>query len=153
MKDVRTSRRRTGPGLSVLAYNLGNVWRRLVLPKRIENWSLTSFAAALGEGGRPAGEAARYCWLRLAEGHRPVRREMPASPQGLRTMPVSSPCSRTRWGTRAAIRLRRQHGWQERCCRIFCPRTRRARRRFPIVAGQGRTMPSIPFCASLQIGR
>ena len=28
--------------LSVIAYNLGNVWRRLVLPKRIDNWSLTS---------------------------------------------------------------------------------------------------------------
>ena len=25
--------------LSVLAYNLGNPWRRLVLPKRIDNWS------------------------------------------------------------------------------------------------------------------
>jgi flagellum-specific peptidoglycan hydrolase FlgJ len=24
------------------AYNLGNLWRRLVLPKEIENWSLTS---------------------------------------------------------------------------------------------------------------
>ncbi len=28
--------------LSLLAYNLGNLWRRLSLPKRIENWSLTS---------------------------------------------------------------------------------------------------------------
>ena len=28
--------------LSLLAYNLGNVWRRLVLPQRIEKWSLTS---------------------------------------------------------------------------------------------------------------
>src|ERR1035437_165722 len=28
-------------GLSVLAYNLGNLWRRLALPKRIENWALT----------------------------------------------------------------------------------------------------------------
>jgi hypothetical protein len=25
--------------LSVLAYNLGNLWRRLALPKRIEHWS------------------------------------------------------------------------------------------------------------------
>jgi hypothetical protein len=24
--------------LSVLAYKLGNLWRRLVLPKKIENW-------------------------------------------------------------------------------------------------------------------
>jgi hypothetical protein len=28
--------------LSVIAYNLGNLWRRLVLPKRIGHWSLTS---------------------------------------------------------------------------------------------------------------
>jgi len=27
--------------LSLLAYNLGNLWRRLALPRRIENWSLT----------------------------------------------------------------------------------------------------------------
>jgi len=28
--------------LSVMAYNLGNLWRRLALPKRIDNWSLTA---------------------------------------------------------------------------------------------------------------
>jgi hypothetical protein len=28
--------------LSVIAYNLGNLWRRLVLPKKIDTWSLTS---------------------------------------------------------------------------------------------------------------
>ncbi len=28
--------------LSVIAYNLGNLWRRLALPKRIDTWSLTS---------------------------------------------------------------------------------------------------------------
>ena len=28
--------------LSVLAYTLGNLWRRLVLPPRIKRWSLTS---------------------------------------------------------------------------------------------------------------
>ena len=42
-------------GLSVLVYNLGNVWRRLALPKRIENWSLTSLQRRLektGECGR-----------------------------------------------------------------------------------------------------
>jgi hypothetical protein len=26
--------------LSVMAYNPGNLWRRLVLPNRIDNWSL-----------------------------------------------------------------------------------------------------------------
>jgi hypothetical protein len=29
--------------LSVFACNLGNLWRRLVLPKKVDNWSLTSF--------------------------------------------------------------------------------------------------------------
>ena len=39
--------------LSVLAYNLGNLWRRLVLPKRIDHWSLTSLHKRLGKtGGR-----------------------------------------------------------------------------------------------------
>src|SRR5450756_1351998 len=37
--------------LSVLAYNLGNLWRRLVLPKRIENWSLTSLQQRLVKTG------------------------------------------------------------------------------------------------------
>jgi DDE family transposase len=49
-------------GLSVLAYNLGNLWRRLALPKRIENWSLTSLqqrsasAAAQSLDSKPKGE-------------------------------------------------------------------------------------------------
>lgn len=38
-------------GLSVLVYNLGNVWRRLALPKRIENWSLTSLQRRLEKTG------------------------------------------------------------------------------------------------------
>ena len=33
--------------LSVLAYNLGNLWRRLVLPRRIDSWSLTSLQQRL----------------------------------------------------------------------------------------------------------
>ena len=33
--------------LSVLAYNLGNLWRRLALPKAIGNWSLTSLQQRL----------------------------------------------------------------------------------------------------------
>jgi hypothetical protein len=39
--------------LSVLAYNLANLLRRLTLPKRIENWSLTSLQGQLVKtGGR-----------------------------------------------------------------------------------------------------
>ncbi len=33
--------------LSVLAYNLGNPWRRLVLPHRIKRWWLTSLQQRL----------------------------------------------------------------------------------------------------------
>jgi hypothetical protein len=35
-----------------MAYNLGNLWRRLVLPKRIENWALTSLQRLVKTGGR-----------------------------------------------------------------------------------------------------
>ena len=28
--------------LSLIAYKLGNLWRRLVLPTKIDNWSLTT---------------------------------------------------------------------------------------------------------------
>ena len=50
--------------LSLIAYNLGNLWRRLVLPKRIENWSLTSLQQRLVKTGGTAGEA---CPLLLAD--------------------------------------------------------------------------------------
>jgi hypothetical protein len=33
--------------LSLLAYNLGNLWRRLVMPKKIDGWSLTSLQQRL----------------------------------------------------------------------------------------------------------
>jgi hypothetical protein len=47
--------------LSLIAYNLGNLWRRLVLPKRIENWSLTSLQQGLVKtGGRLVKHALRY---------------------------------------------------------------------------------------------
>jgi hypothetical protein len=55
--------------LSVIAYNLGNLWRRLVLPKRIENWSLTSLQQRLVKTGGRLIKHARYFWLLLAESH------------------------------------------------------------------------------------
>jgi hypothetical protein len=48
--------------LSVLAYNLGNLWRRLVLPKKIENWSLTSLQQRLVKTGGRLVKHARYYW-------------------------------------------------------------------------------------------
>ena len=55
--------------LSVIAYNLGNLWRRLVLPKGIENWSLTSLQQRLVKTGGRLLKHARYYWLLLAESH------------------------------------------------------------------------------------
>jgi len=55
--------------LSVMAYNLGNLWRRLVLPKRIDNWSLTSLQQRLVKTGGRLLKHARYYWLLLAESH------------------------------------------------------------------------------------
>ena len=37
--------------LSVIAHNLGNLWRRVVLPRRIEKWSLTSLQQRLVKTG------------------------------------------------------------------------------------------------------
>jgi hypothetical protein len=55
--------------LSVLAYNLGNLWRRLVLPRRIDTWSLTSLQQRLVKTGGRLVKHARYYWLLLAESH------------------------------------------------------------------------------------
>jgi hypothetical protein len=55
--------------LSVIAYNLGNLWRRLVLPLRIGAWSLTSLQQRLVKTGGRLIKHARYYWLLLAESH------------------------------------------------------------------------------------
>ena len=55
--------------LSVPAYNLGNLWRRLGLPNRIKSWSLTSLQHRLMKTGGRLVKHARYYWLLLAEGH------------------------------------------------------------------------------------
>jgi len=39
--------------LGVIAYNLGNRWRRLVLPKKIGNWLLTSLQQRFVKTGGP----------------------------------------------------------------------------------------------------
>jgi hypothetical protein len=55
--------------LSLIAYNLGNLCRRLVLPRRIEKWSLTSLQQRLVKTGGRLVKHARYYWLLLAESH------------------------------------------------------------------------------------
>jgi hypothetical protein len=55
--------------LSLIAYNLGNLWRRLALPARIGNWLLTSLQQRLVKTGGRLIKHARYYWLLLAESH------------------------------------------------------------------------------------
>jgi hypothetical protein len=55
--------------LSILAYNLGNLWRRLTVPAGIEDWSLTCLHQRLVKTRRRLVKLARYYWLMLAEGH------------------------------------------------------------------------------------
>jgi hypothetical protein len=50
-------------------HNLGNLWRRLVLPKRINGWSSTSLQQRLVKTGGRLLKHARYCRLLLAESH------------------------------------------------------------------------------------
>jgi hypothetical protein len=57
------------PWLSLIAYNLGNLWRRLTLPSPVANWSLTSLQQRLVRTGGRLIQHARYFWLLLAESH------------------------------------------------------------------------------------
>jgi Transposase DDE domain group 1 len=73
--------------LSILAYNLGNLWRRLVLPKKIDRWSLTSLQQRLVKTGGRLVKHARYYWLLLAEGHL-TWRVFGAIPRRISAMPL-----------------------------------------------------------------
>jgi hypothetical protein len=60
--------------LNVRAYNLGNLWRRLVLPTRMDSWSLRQLvahqcAAAPRQYRRTLGESRPLLLLLLAESH------------------------------------------------------------------------------------
>src|SRR5712671_6467023 len=55
--------------LGVIAYNLGNLLRRLVLPVAIQSWSLTSLQQRLFKTGGRLVRHARYFVLQLAESH------------------------------------------------------------------------------------
>jgi len=46
--------------LSVIAYNLGNLWRRLASPRRTGNWSLTSLQPRLVKTGGRLVKHARH---------------------------------------------------------------------------------------------
>ena len=55
--------------LGVIAYNLGNLLRRLVLPRAIQSWSLRSLQQRLFKTGGRLIRHARYYILQLAESH------------------------------------------------------------------------------------
>ncbi len=55
--------------LGVIAYNLGDHLRRLVLPLAIQSWSLTSLQQRLFKTGGRLIRHARYFILQLAESH------------------------------------------------------------------------------------
>lgn len=73
--------------LSVLAYNLGSLWRRLVLPKRIDSWSLTGLQQRFVKTGGRLVRRARYYWLLLTESHR-TRRLFESMLQRVWALPV-----------------------------------------------------------------
>ena len=73
--------------LSLIAYNLGNLWRRLVLPLRVGHWSLTSLQQRLVKTGGRLVKHARYYWLLLAEGHL-TRRLFGAMVRRIEALPV-----------------------------------------------------------------
>ena len=53
--------------LSILAYDLGNLWRRLVLPQKVEKWLLTSLQQRLvktGGGWSNTPATTGCCWQR-----------------------------------------------------------------------------------------
>ena len=55
--------------LGIIAYNLGNFLRRLVLPFTIQSWSRTSLQQRLVKTGGRLIRHARYFILQLAESH------------------------------------------------------------------------------------
>ena len=53
----------------MIAYDPGNLWRRLALPLCVGNWSLSSLQQRLVKTGGQLVKHARYYWLLLAEGY------------------------------------------------------------------------------------
>jgi hypothetical protein len=75
--------------VSVIAYDLGNLWRRLVLPRGTDNWSLTSLQQRLVKTGGRLVKHARFDWLLLAES-RLTRRLFAAMLRQIELLPLSS---------------------------------------------------------------
>ena len=75
--------------LSVPAYNLGKLRRRLGRPNRIKSWPLTSWQHSLMKTGGRLVKHARYYGLLLAEGHF-NRRLLSGMPHRIRALPLPS---------------------------------------------------------------
>src|SRR5262245_7315936 len=76
--------------LGVIAYNLGNLLRRLVLPPAIQSWSLTSLQQRLFKTGGRLIRHARYFTLQVAESYstRPLFRQIVAGIERLTWYPT-----------------------------------------------------------------
>ena len=88
--------------LSVIAYNLANLWRRLALPARIDTWSLTSLQQRRMKTGGRLVKHARYYWLLLAEGHL-TRRLVGAVMRWLETLSV--PTGRSAFAVSLGVKM------------------------------------------------
>jgi hypothetical protein len=79
--------------LSVFAYNLGSLLRGcplgLVLPKRIDGWSLTGLQQRLMKPGGRVIKHTRYFWLMLAESHL-MRRLFATMVRRIAALPVAT---------------------------------------------------------------
>ena len=75
--------------LWLIAYNFSNLSRRLVLPKRIDNWSLASLQQRLVKTGGRLIKHARYYRLLLAESHL-TRRLFGAMVRRIAALPVAT---------------------------------------------------------------
>jgi hypothetical protein len=69
-----------------VAYNRGNLWRRLVPPARIDAWSVTSLQQRFVKTGGRLVKHARY-WLLIAERHL-TRRLFGSMLRRIRALPV-----------------------------------------------------------------
>ena len=118
--------------LSVIAYNLGNLRRRLVLPSRIGNWSLTSLQQRLVKTGGRLNKLARYYWLLLAESNL-TRRLFGSMVWRIASLPCP-PGRRT--ADRSRFRRRERQGWGK------CPRHRSKEGQFRVLGLCGETKPA-----------
>ena len=99
-------------------------------------------------------------WVQADRGARPIKlpslpasRTPPISPRSRRTMPVSSPSSRTRWSTPVDIRRRKRRGWPGPCCRTSSTMIPRGQRPTRTMAGRSPTTSSISSFLSSQMER